>query len=169
MARPKFGDPGFLPNLYIAFPDYLSEDIAAGLDLTAKDVLGDTLLERICAAAIVFESASIARCLTLLLDAGADVNARGEGMIKGMTPLMQLASSYKREGEKQPHLEDDVLDLFDLLIERGADIEAKTDQGKTALDCGQGKIRAYLEAWLLEGGNPRKRAKVKRPRGIHDI
>ncbi len=132
--RPKFGDPGFHLDLYIAFPDDLAEDIASGLDLTTKDVLGDTLLERICAAAIVFESAAIARCLTLLLDAGADVNARGDGMIKGMTPLMQLAGSYKRIVEKRPHLEDDVLDLFDLLIERGADIEAKTDKGKTALD-----------------------------------
>jgi ankyrin repeat protein len=53
----------------------------------------------------------------LLLDNGADVNARQQG---GVTPLHSAAHHGATE-------------LVQLLIERGADLQARTDNGETAL------------------------------------
>jgi uncharacterized protein len=59
----------------------------------------------------------------LLLDNGADVNARQQG---GLTPLHAAAHHGATE-------------LVRLLIENGADINAKTDAGETALSLAEGR------------------------------
>jgi uncharacterized protein len=59
----------------------------------------------------------------LLLDNGADVNARQQG---GLTPLHSAAHHGATE-------------LVRLLIENGADMNAKTDAGETALSLAEGR------------------------------
>lgn len=173
MTGARFGDPFFSPGRYMEEPALLAADLASGLvDLKERDGLGHALLDAVCLAAYLYPERhgenSVATCLNMLLDAGADVNAGPDGE---STPLMLLAASFKYEideeaGEQQPYFEDGVLDLFDILIERGADIEAATTDGKTALDLAPGQIRAHMEAWLFEGGNPRKKqVKVRGGRG----
>jgi uncharacterized protein len=55
--------------------------------------------------------------ITLLLDAGADVNASEHG---GFTPIQQCAENGN-------------LTVIELLLARGADAQAKADDGRTAL------------------------------------
>lgn len=67
------------------------------------------------------------RAIRVLLDSGADVNARDSN---GNTPLITFA------GTSDPELHDDLIlvdELIKLLIHYGADINAKNDEGLTAL------------------------------------
>ena len=58
--------------------------------------------------------------LSLLLEAGADVNARN---VDGATALMMAAMHGA-----------DSVEVINALIKAGADVNAKTEEGKTALD-----------------------------------
>jgi ankyrin repeat protein len=89
-------------------------------------------------------------CAKILLDAGADVNLRN---IFGETPLMYAARFMK-------------LDNVDLLIKRGANIEARDLDGRTALShVEHGNItydirRKVIQALLKNGANIESRSKT---------
>jgi ankyrin repeat protein len=70
----------------------------------------------------------------LLLDNGADVNARQQG---GVTPLHSAAHHGATE-------------LVRLLIENGADINAKTDAGETALSFAESSSFSNTAAYLRQ-------------------
>jgi uncharacterized protein len=88
--------------------------------------------------------------LRLLLDAGADPDAKGHGIhYLGTTALME-AAHYGH------------LDALRLLLERGASVNEESDTGWTALieAAGSGEPRA-VKALLGQGADPRKK-------GLHD-
>jgi len=77
----------------------------------------------------------------LLLDAGAEVNARG---FRDATPLMSACDAGK-------------LAVMQQLVSRNADIKAKNTFGQTALHCAAGSILAspqVLEFLLAAGADP---------------
>lgn len=99
--------------------------------VTARDSHGDTLLH---------DAAGLGRygLVRLLLDAGADVNARGEFE---RTPLHAAAHSHRT-------------DVVRLLIERGADVNAKSQLGTPlhqAVDC---DYRQEVSLLLAAGADP---------------
>ena len=154
----KINQPGFNVWPYIEEPELLAKEIASGIDLRRLSGWGYNWLHSVCSEASQFEPKTIARCMTMLLDAGADVERISASE---QTTIMVLASSYQDE----PDITDDILDLFDILIERGAKIEAKSAYGETVMDYAPPRLRAHLEAWVISGKNPRKvRVKVRGPR-----
>jgi ankyrin repeat protein len=123
---------GFSPLQLASFfghPDAaaLLLDGGAETDAVAKNPMRVTALHSACAAG----DARIAR---LLLDNGADPNARQEG---GFTPIQAAAQNGDEE-------------LAQLLLDRGADPGAATDAGKTAADfaseSGHEELAARLRA-----------------------
>jgi ankyrin repeat protein len=65
------------------------------------------------------KSFDVCKMVEILVEAGADVNARNE---KGLSPLMLLVkNSYN-------------YDLMKLLVKAGADLHAKCKNGKTVLE-----------------------------------
>lgn len=76
----------------------------------------------------------------LLIDAGADVDARSE---KGTTALMLAAKNSKG------------VDVINLLLEKGADVNARDDKGNTALTYATNKdseVQAEIIALLKQHG-----------------
>ncbi len=70
----------------------------------------------------------------LLLEAGADVNAREEG---GYTPLQEAAANGQME-------------MVKTLIHRGADLTSKNDAGKTAFELAQEKGQSAITDLLAQ-------------------
>lgn len=72
------------------------------------------------------------KCLKLLIDYGADVNATQDG---SFTPLMEAANN----GD---------LAIVKLLVSRGAKVDAKNDDGRTALDLAVSSKRTSVVRYL---------------------
>ena len=68
------------------------------------------------------------------MDGGADVNGRNT---KGMTPLMVFLERTEGVGPSA----DQAPDIVRLLIDKGADVNAADESGKTVLMCAKGKER----------------------------
>lgn len=102
--------------------------LAAGASLTAlsRNSTGNTPLHAALAGAT--NDALVAR----LLDAGADVNARGES---GITPLHLAASRGNRT-------------LCELLLARGADAGAAMDDGTTPARIAETRGHGEVATWL---------------------
>ncbi len=79
-------------------------------------------------------------CVRILLEKGADVDARSE---EGNTSLILLAKSTKPsnierlKGWKRLLLPWDPLTTLQILLEKGADVNAKNDKGQTALSAAE--------------------------------
>ena len=110
-----WSDDGFTPLHYAAFfgqPDAARLLVERGADLEARSTNEQFALD-----AAPLHSASAAGQLEVcrvLLEAGADVNAVQHG---GYTALLDAAANKNRE-------------LFDFLLERGADRDARLDDGR---------------------------------------
>lgn len=98
------------------------------LDHGADVNAGDSITPLIAAA-----RAGHAGMVSLLLDRGADIEARGEA---GQTALMQAV----RAGQ---------MDIAVLLVERGADAGAKEGKGHAVMGCA---VEAFLNCSLNAGG-----------------
>jgi ankyrin repeat protein len=75
----------------------------------------------------------------LLLEAGADVNARDE---QGNTPLQRAVDEGWRGG----------LEVAELLVSKGADVSAKNRRGETPLSMAKAKGRKELVEFLRKHG-----------------
>ncbi len=126
----------------------INQSIKNGLDIDAKDVNGETLLLR------VFKSGFL-KAAELLIRNGANVNARNND---GMTVLMQALERGFPELAKitilfeEINVQKDNLQIVNLLIEKGANINAKSKDFSTALTLAI--KRGYLETvrLLIERG-----------------
>lgn len=153
-------DYEFLDN-----PELLVETLEPpNVDINQADTAGLSLLSKICISAYLHPTRNVARIFQLMLDAGADVNAR---CADGYSPLRYLAISFTYEPTEdmpdQPELEDAVWDLFDMLIKAGANpVAAEIADNPDIAPA----IRAYIEAWIIGGKPPRERTKS---RGIRDV
>jgi ankyrin repeat protein len=105
---------------------------------------------------------SVVATTRLLIESGADVNAKA---IKGRAPVHAavLGASIDSFGEdllsdpkyldREPKVE--TVEVVKLLLEKGADIDSRMDDGCTALDVARGKILGEVEKVLLgAGANP---------------
>ena len=114
-----WSDDGFTPLHYAAFfgqPEAAKLLIEEGADLEARSTNREFALD-----AAPLHSAVAARergTIEVLLGAGADVNAVQHG---GFTPLLEAAQTGQAE-------------IVELLLERGANPDAKLDDGRTATD-----------------------------------
>jgi ankyrin repeat protein len=80
----------------------------------------------------------------LLISAGVDVNAPTDGILNGFTPLSIVVKKAKKPVE-----------LIDLLISNGSDIEAKSQIGLTPLHCAIIIQNLELVKYLIsKGANP---------------
>src|SRR5579872_6192200 len=132
-------DPGDTPALMLAAAkedrECVSLLLAAGADPNATDTNGNTAVETL----LCNGSTSDAKYATLrlLLDGGANVNARNRS---GYTALI-FAVAYSEK-----------LDCVRLLLTRGVKVDARDDQGWTALQYAINARRADLVRPLLESG-----------------
>ena len=129
---------GFTPLINAAFSGNVAAvKLLLGKGANIKAVSGDGSFQKVKAGTIalgnftaLLAAAALAspEMMTVLLDAGADVNAKD---VRGMTPLM-LAVATDRQN----------LDVIRALINRKADVNARSLAGETALD------------WARKIGNP---------------
>lgn len=97
--------------------------IDAGADATLFDCYGDTALHHLAASDEL--GWEVGALLDLLLEAGADIEATNES---GSTPLGYLAwQLYEQHQEASPGQ----VDLFTLLAERGANLDAVDSNGNS--------------------------------------
>ena len=130
--------------LYIASVMQLKEIVRLLLDAGA-DVNKGTVVENLtpligCLIGVPSEE-TVSIC-SWLLEAGANVNARERD--KGRTPLMHAVTATARNNPSRLAC----LQHVKLLIEAGADINAKNHQGETALDLV--KSPSFGELWRQE-------------------
>lgn len=116
-------------------PDVLAALLRSGLSADAVDARDTAVLLAAAGAADVLPLAS-KRCTAMLLAAGADANAGASR--KGWKPLMAAAKSGDR-------------DVMRMLLDAGADCEARYPNGKTPLYCAAewgrlGAVRVLLDA-----------------------
>ncbi len=113
--------------------DYIREQIRKGAEINAKDP--DDGMTPLMFAAV----SSTPEIVTLLLEKGADVNARVTGTMgnRGMTPLMLAAGSSSTP------------EIVTLLLAKGAETEARDMRGWTPLMLVSSPEKATL---LLENG-----------------
>lgn len=133
-----FGDRTKTLYRITARTDCLCLLLEYGVDVNVRDSLGRTLLE----IAIVWCLPDIVK---LLLVNGADPNFRDDN---GLTPLMKAA----RWGIRDARPIEDKLRIMLYLLDSGAEIDARSIDGKTALMYGIGNSRVEIVEFLLGYG-----------------
>jgi hypothetical protein len=78
----------------------------------------------------------------LLVEEGANVNARGE---QGRTSMHQAAAPRSRYGFRQTATAKEWREIWEVLLAAGADVNAKDDQGRTPLDLLSNEYRDNLK------------------------
>jgi ankyrin repeat protein len=128
--------------------------IEHGGEINARALNGWTPLH-----AVAKNGDSVVATTRLLIESGADVNAKA---MKSRTPLHAavLGASIDSFGEdvlsdpryldREPKVE--TVEVVKLLLEKGADVDSRMDDGCTALDVARGKILAEVEKVLLGAG-----------------
>ena len=112
--------------------DALGRMLDDGLPVDTRDEFGRTLLMVACRQGAL-------SLVELLIERGADVNARSPG---GTTPLMYAKTAAFANGKT---------DILALLLRRGANINATDNSGRSALHYAQ-QNSAKLIAFLEENG-----------------
>lgn len=100
---------------------------AAGLGINDTTRLGETALHTFLRNTVREPTPDVERTLKTLLELGSDPNASG---ILGTTPLMLLAQRYNR----LPGSERRTLAMMQALIDAGAKVDSRADNGMAALD-----------------------------------
>jgi hypothetical protein len=148
-------------------PDVLRQWLAQGADPNARDASGETIL---------FNRS--AYCMTgdmqPLIEAGADVNSRTEGRHeygweRGVTPLMAAATTWQLtpSGKDAVVWQDTAVyeEAIRLLIDAGADVNARSDTGRTALKAAAGMPHPSL-TWQRRPLTPAQREQGERIAGL---
>ena len=107
--------------------------IAAGADVNIGDEAGLTPLM----VAANYEGPDFLEMVKLMINAGAKVDVQDE---TGMTALMKAAMNHHKP------------ETIRYLVSKGADINAKTLQGETALMIASRTARSEVVAYLIEAG-----------------
>lgn len=130
-ARDENGRTALMIAVHQNLPKNTRTLIAAGADVNATDPYGDTPLHHFCQSD---ELDSSQDCLDILLNAGADINARN---ISENTPFiaLMLAVRMNRSGSREGQVP-----VARRLIERGADVLAQGVNEITALE-----VLSYIE------------------------
>ncbi|MBV9849860.1 MAG: hypothetical protein JO250_09330 [Armatimonadetes bacterium] len=118
--------------------------LAKGADPNARDGAGRAILFHKAEYCLVGE-------VRALIEAGADVNVGLDqyheySWERGVTPLMAAASAWQLDGAHIHAARQE--ETVRLLIEAGADVNARSEMGRTALKAATGFIhpaRAYLD------------------------
>jgi len=133
-------------------PELLVLLLEHGAEVDERDENGETPLHRV-ADMLTTDLDSAARMATLLLDRGADANARDRG--RGSTPLRRAVSGTGASGTAGTT--ELMLPLARLLLEHGADPDARDKRGVPV----HASTRAPELRALLEGYRRRKPAAKK--------
>ena len=148
-AKVNVSDTAGETPLMAACVSYGKEDkiikflIDRGAKINASDNFGHTPLLAACG----FGSA---KTVKLLIDHGAKINVQNN---RGYTPLLYClycVSGDQRMYGADRDKEDNAFKVVQLLVRHGANIQAKTEDGKNALQLSTGIIRKYLEKLFIE-------------------
>ena len=113
--------------------------LEAGANVNARDTDGNTPLVEACGHGSL-------KIIELLLDHGAKINVRNQ---HGFTPLLYCLNYYlkmQRYGKQRG----DILNVVKLLVQRGANIYAKTRDGQNALQLSKRNTHQYIENLFIE-------------------
>ena len=116
--------------------------VAVGANLEVDDFFGLTALMKA-------SSQGNVRLAALLLEAGADIDAKGNGF-----PSLQGMANYGGTA-LMIAVGDEEEELVDYLIAQGADVNAANDDGMTALDIAIGRELTEIATLLLDAGAER--------------
>lgn len=103
--------------LDMRYPDLVEECLDRGIDVNGPDQAGDTLLHKSVQTGIYSEPENALQLSKLLLINGADVNAKN---LRQETPLHRA-------------FEKGSLESIELLGQKGADFECRTEKGQTIM------------------------------------